>query len=348
MGASQLRNVTRRITGESGQVMVIMAGALIALIGVVGIVLDAGIHLEQRRQLQNAVDAAAHAGAQMLPDTSLAADRANQYFDLNRPTGGPSNLNITFPTAEHEQIEIEGTLEVGYTFLSLFGKTTSTVSARAVAGADLTDLELVLDRSGSMCRDSHYLTSNCPAPPPAHEPMTSVKNAANGFADRFEPGYTRIGLVSFATNSTVDLTASADFGPGSALETAVDNIYPSGSTNIGDAIEDARIDVMNGVNTRADALKILVLLSDGVPNRCAGGASCDSSDAADYARDRAQAAADQGIIIYTIGLGDEVDDALMQDLADIGNGAYVPSPTAADLDATFDTIASYIKVRILE
>ena len=199
-----------------------------------------------------------------------------------------------------------------------------------------------------MCRDSHGLTGTCPAPPPDHEPMTSVKAAALGFADLFEPGYTRVGLVSFASTASLDLTASADFGPGSVLESAVNGIYPSGRTNIGDAIADARADVINGPQVRPDALKVIVLLSDGVPNRCAGGSSCSEAQAADYARSEAQAAAAQGITIYAIGLGASVDDALMQDIADLGNGEYVPSPTAADLEATFDTIASFIKVRILE
>lgn len=340
--------IGQRLESESGQVIVLMTAAMLTLLGVVGMVLDVGIHLEQRRQLQNAVDAAAHAGAQMLPDTSTAATRADQYFHANEPTGGAATVTVGFPTPDQEQIEIVGTLEVNYTFFSLFGRDSATVTARAVAGAQLTDIALVLDRSGSMCRDTHGLTSNCPLPPPAHEPMTSVKGAANGFADLFEPGYTRVGLVSFATNSSLDLTASANFGPGSVLETAINGIYPSGSTNIGDAIADARYDLINGVNTRPDALKVMVLLSDGVPNRCAGGANCTDAEAADYARTQAQAAAAQGITIYTIGLGANVDAALMQDLADLGSGAYVPSPTAADLDDTFDTIAALIKVRILE
>ncbi|MDA0353717.1 MAG: VWA domain-containing protein [Chloroflexi bacterium] len=335
-------------SSESGQVIVLMTGALITLLGMMGIVLDVGIHLEQRRQLQNAVDAAAHAGAQMLPNTAAAQSTADVYFDANRPSGGPSTFTVAFPTPDREQIEVIGSMELKYTILSLFGKDSATVSVRAVAGAQLTDIVLSLDRSGSMCRDSHYLTSTCPAPPPAHEPMTSVKVAADGFSDLFEPGYTRVGLVSFATQATLDLTASANFGSGSALESAITNIYPSGSTNIGDAILRARNDVINGVNTRPDALKIIVLLSDGVPNRCAGGASCTEAQAATYSRSQAQAAAAQGITIYTIGLGASADDALLQDLATLGNGVYVPSPTAGDLGATFDKIAALIKVKILE
>ena len=60
------------------------------------------------------------------------------------------------------------------------------------------------------------------------------------------------------------------------------------------------------------------------------------------------AAAANGVIIYTIGLGSDLDATLMQDIADIGNGAYIQSPDKEDLDETFDAVASLIKVRILE
>ena len=119
----------RSLESESGQVLVLMSAAILTLMGVMGMVLDVGIHLEQRRQLQNAVDAAAHAGAQMLPDTGAAATQADLYFDENRPSGGPSSLAITFPTPDREQIEIQGSLEVNYLFFKLFGKDKATVTA---------------------------------------------------------------------------------------------------------------------------------------------------------------------------------------------------------------------------
>ena len=333
---------------ESGQVIVLMAAALLSLMAAMGMVIDVGVQLEQRRQLQNAVDAAAHAGAQMLPDLGDAATRAEQYFDTNLPSGGTPTLVIAFPGADRAQIEVVGSLEVNYTFLALFGKSSATVTARALAGAQATDVVIALDRSGSMCQDSHGLMANCPIPPPVHEPMNSVKTAANGFADLFEPGYARMGLVSFASTASLDMEVSSDFGSGSGLEAAVDGIYPTGRTNIGDALHGAIEEVRNGPNTRPDAIKVIVLLSDGVPNRCGGGASCSAVAAANYAHAKALEAAAHNITIYTIGLGNNLDAALMQDLADTAGGVYIQSPTSADLDEAFDTIAAMIKVRILE
>jgi von Willebrand factor type A domain/Putative Flp pilus-assembly TadE/G-like len=333
---------------ERGQVLVLVTMSLMVLLTFVGLVLDMGIALEHRRQLQNAVDAAALAGAQMLPDTTAAATQADLYFDLNAPTMGTPSLTIEFPPGESGQIRIEGSSEYRYVFLSLFGPDTTTVSASALAGAQVSDVMIALDRSGSMCQDSHGLRLNCPNPPPDHEPMTAVKTAANEFAALFPTGASHLGLVSFATTASLDQGLTVDFGPGSGLEAAVNSIVPSGRTNIGDALKDARTELMHGAGARPNALKVIVLLSDGVPNRCANGSSCTSNAAANYARAQAQAARARDITIYTVGLGNNLDLALMQDLADIGNGLFIQSPTPAELQATFEEIADDINVRILQ
>lgn len=343
--------LSRRIRdweNESGQVIVLVTAAMMSLIAMMGLVFDIGVQLEQRRQLQNAVDAAAHAGAQMLPVTTDASARATALFNANLPSSGTPTFTVDFPTPDLEQIEIIGTLEVDYAFLALFGKSSATVTARAVAGAQPTDVVITLDRSGSMCRDSHWLTANCPAPPPDHEPMTSVKDAAIGFQDLFDPGWARMGLASFSTTASLDQVVSTDFGPGSALETAVNGVYPSGYTNIGDAISVAHTEVTTGPNVRVGSFKVIVLLSDGDPNRCAGGSSCSDSAAATHSRNAATAAALDGVTIFTIGLGANVDGVLMQEIADIGGGEYILSPSAAELEATFDAIAALIKVKILQ
>ena len=85
-----------------------------------------------------------------------------------------------------------------------------------------------------------------------------------------------------------------------------------------------------------------------MPNRCAAGSPCTDYAAANYARAQAHAAAAHDITIYTVGLGTNLDLALMQDLATIGNGLFIQSPTPAELEETFDAIADDIKVRILQ
>lgn len=331
---------------ERGVAFVLVGLTMVTLIGMAAFVLDVGRYLEARRQLQNAVDAAAHAAAQDLPDTIAAADSAEFYFWENEVTLGPSAVEVTFPTVEHERVQVEGTVQIAYVFAPILGFDTGTVTARAVVGAQPADIMMVLDRSGSMCEDSHYLTSTCPPEPAAYEPMTSVRNAAVDFSEFFSPGYARLGLVSYATTATLDMPLGTSFGPGSTYEDEVLALMPGGSTNIGDSIEVARLELL--ANGRTDARGVIVLLSDGVANRCAGGTSCSSTAAGNYARARAEAAAADGIVVYTIGLGEGADDALMQDIADAGGGIYVYSPTKEDLEGTFEEIAKALRTRFLE
>jgi Flp pilus assembly protein TadG len=331
---------------ERGVTFVLIGLLMVSLLGMAALVLDAGRYLEARRQLQNAVDAAAHAAAQDLPDTVAAADSAEFYFWENEVNLGASAVEVTFPTAEHERVQVEGTVEIAYVFAPILGFDTGTVTARAVVGAQPADIMMVLDRSGSMCEDSHYATANCPPAPPVHEPMNSVRNAAVDFSEFFSPGYARLGLVSYSTTATLDMPLGTDFGPGSSYEDEVLALMPGGSTNIGDSIEEARLELV--ANGREDARGIIVLLSDGVANRCAGGVSCTASAAGNYARARAEAAAADGLVVYTIGLGEGVDEDLMQDIADAGSGIYVYSPTKEDLEGTFEEIAKALRTRFLE
>ena len=63
--------VLKRLEGdERGQVMVFVAILMTGLISVVGLVTDGGIVFSQRRDLQNAADAAALAGAMQIDESA--------------------------------------------------------------------------------------------------------------------------------------------------------------------------------------------------------------------------------------------------------------------------------------
>jgi Mg-chelatase subunit ChlD len=102
---------------------------------------------------------------------------------------------------------------------------------------------------------------------------------------------------------------------------------------------------------RVAAAKIMVVMTDGIANRCfsSGSSSCGAhGDAETYAYNQAVVAANNGITIYAIGLGPSVNDSLLQDIADVGGGIYLNAPTADDLEDTFEAIADAIRIRILQ
>jgi len=340
----------RRLRSDERGVAFVLAGlSMLALVAMTALSIDVGRYMEMRRQLQNAADAAVHAAAQEMPDTGAAQAIAEEYFAYNDPTLGGSTINITYP--DSSKVRIEAQADVGFLFAPVLGIAFGTANVTSEAGAQMTDIMVVLDRSGSMCLDSlGYLTSNCPYNGGVWEPFNSVQDASTDFAGFFTSPYHHLGVASYSTSATLNAHLSESFGPGSQYRTSIAGMAPAGSTCIGCGIKTARLE-LSGSYARPDVLKVIVLLSDGVANITSTGSNCGGSgcaQAANFARNEAQIAADAGMRIYTIGLGSSVDATLLQDVASIGGGAYVYAPSAADLASTFETIADLVRVQILE
>jgi hypothetical protein len=134
-------------------------------------------------------------------------------------------------------------------------------------------------------------------------------------------------------------------------------------------------DNKNGCDRRGAARRILVLMTDGSPNTNSN-ASCPGSyiwrgqfaggggnNAYDCAMFYASQAADNNVVVYTIGIGSGVNRELLTAMAtgtdpnpasgDDGfyfeskDGEYFPAAKPSDLDAIFEAILSNIYVRIV-
>ncbi len=341
---------TRRIrTEEDGVALVLVGAGMIVMLGMCALTIDVGRYFEMRRQLQNAADAAVHAGAQVLPDIAAAEAEAEDYFDLNAPNLGTSSISFSYPGVDNERMQINVDAEIPFIIAPIFGLHSADTHVVAMAGAQTSDIVVVLDRSGSMCHDSHPgAGANCPNHY-GDEPITATLNAALLFADEFSPGYAKLGLVTYSDTATTDLTLTTDFdGPGSDFYDEVSVILPDGNTNIGHGILRARNE-LGSARARLDSVKVIVLMSDGIANRrYTTGQSATYAQARAYAEDQAELAAAAGYAIYTIGLGDGADHDLMEELAEIGGGQYVYAPSADEIGATFQQIANLVKVRILQ
>jgi Flp pilus assembly protein TadG len=83
-----------RAKQERGQALVMTVVALVALLGMAALVLDVGAWFHQKRQLQATADAAALAGAQLLPDNAGGA-KAQALTYANKNNGGVQAADIT-------------------------------------------------------------------------------------------------------------------------------------------------------------------------------------------------------------------------------------------------------------
>ena len=171
------------------------------------------------------------------------------------------------------------------------------------------DVALVLDVSGSM----------------DGQPIVDAKTAAKGFVDRLEPGIDQSALVTFADSGSVKAVLGAYAG---GIRAAIDGVGAAGSTNMAEGLALARAE-LDGPRHRAANAKAIILLSDGHPN--VGGDP----------RAEAAAAKAAGARVFTIGLGNDVDPALLRDVA-TSPSDYFFAPTSDQLAAIYQQISGLL------
>lgn len=195
---------------------------------------------------------------------------------------------------------------------------------------------------------------------PVWEPFDTMRAAVDQFTTYFKPivdgqPFDHMALSSFSYDASLDQTLTTSFGPASAMETAIAEMEPDGNTNVGHGIELARNEIVSNGNPLA--YRVLILVTDGMANRCPDGSggfeSCSQAPAEQYARDQAILAAQAGFALYTIGLTDNSGEALMQEIATIGatqggGGQFFDVDDPSDLAGVFEQIADLLNVALLE
>ena len=156
-------------------------------------------------------------------------------------------------------------------------------------------------------------------------------------------GGDEVGLVLFSGASFIQFPLTSDYTTArSFLENASPNLISRAGTAIGEAIDTA----VRGFDSQRTSQKVIVILTDG-----------ENQDSEPLAA--AQAAAEQGVIIYTIGFGapegqpipvydargqllgykqdvqgnvvmSRLDETTLQEIAALGNGRYFPATSRGD------------------
>jgi uncharacterized protein YegL len=179
-----------------------------------------------------------------------------------------------------------------------------------VPGSKPLDLAIVIDASGSM--DGVKLDA--------------AKASVQTFLDAMtlRAGRDHAALLSFAAQPEVVQGLTADRA---MLAAAVDSVEASSGTRIDRGLL-AALDVLSGPAGRDDAAKVVVLLSDGV--------QVEDPDSAYVAGRRA---AELGVEVFTIGLGDDADVHLLRAIA-TDAGHYTFAPSEGELDGVYARIAA--------
>jgi len=135
-----------------GQVLVIFALALFALMGLAALGIDVGFMYSVRHELQRSADAGALAGASAFFDGDWASDpiraeataRAKTYSSKDavatKPLDPAAEVSVSFPSQDRVQVTTRRT--VNLFFARVFGKPTQNISAVATAEAKSVDQKL--------------------------------------------------------------------------------------------------------------------------------------------------------------------------------------------------------------
>ncbi|WP_407355250.1 VWA domain-containing protein [Methanolobus sp. WCC5] len=189
------------------------------------------------------------------------------------------------------------------------------------AGSPL-DVVLVIDRSGSM-GPRHY------------NAMLDAKEAAKKFASNLVSN-SQLGVVSFAWDPYVASSVDLELTPLNSSENlllvnaAIDKLHAVGGTAMGEGMADANDILIN--DGRPDSRKVMIILTDGETN---SGDDQDGSNAVGLANAN-------GITIYTIGLGSDINEALLRSIASDTGGKYYSAPSSSDLVSIYNAIAQDI------
>ncbi len=183
------------------------------------------------------------------------------------------------------------------------------------------DVAVVMDTSGSM---GYEIPSR----------LSRAKTAANDFISNLRVS-DQSALISYSTTAILKKVLSADHA---LTQTFINNLTASGATNIGDAIKIANTELTDG-KANPNAAKVEILLTDGKANKPAGPGFGEWPADVAYAEAKAVEAANKGIKIFTIGLGNNVNTIMLQNIASTTSAEYHFAPTSADLKDIFDLIS---------
>ena len=195
MSMSLFKRVRTYLKDTSGGIAIAFAIMAPVVIGSAGMALDYAQAYMVKQRLQQAIDAAALAGAASSSDEAEIEQKIRDFFEANYP---PEKLGATFEpdvTISGNQVLVAGTAQYNTFFLNMLGIDDIDVEAETAVERQVQGLEvvLVMDNTGSMSTNNNIAT---------------LRTAATNFVEIMfdntsDPEYIKIGLVPYSTSVNV-------------------------------------------------------------------------------------------------------------------------------------------------
>jgi Flp pilus assembly protein TadG len=246
---------------SKGQVLLMVAVAMIVILGIAALAIDLGMAYGVRTKLYAATDAAAIAaarGVSVSQDTAKA--EAQDFFNANFPAGllgakvESFSINPVQATDGSWSVTVTATASVPTYFAKLLGDQKTLIGATASTTIASVDMMLVMDCSGSL------------GTPPGTP--SDLKSAADNFVKIVGSNPSnRIGLIHFAGGVILDVPLAVDsYVDTRKLTRFIDNLPIEGATTTEEAMRVAWQQLHNIPAGKKSKIQAIVLFTDGAAN----------------------------------------------------------------------------------
>ncbi len=255
-----------------GQVSIMMAFMLTAMLAASGLAIDLGRLYVVRADLVKAVDAGALAGARVLPlGNDRAEAAANSFAGMNYGVGFLGTTSRSFSVniqqdQSQSRVQVWGATTMPTTFMRIVGLDQVPVSAFAEATRRTFQMALVLDTSGSLSTSFAGIDA-----------IGFLRTAATQFVDYFDDSMDEMALVRFASGRIIPHEMGPNFKQ--PIKSAIAAFTANGGTTAHAALDAGTVEVTSGPST--GAFRALVFFTDGRPTSFRGLFNVGSGPAVD-------------------------------------------------------------------
>jgi Flp pilus assembly protein TadG len=216
-----------RANDERGQTIVLLVVFMFVLLGFCALAIDVGLWYQDKRAVQANADAAALAGASVLPASwNTAQTTATSQFDKNKQTGDSATVTNTTNLTSNDSVTVTVTRSAPSFFARLLGKSNITIQASAQATVkSITGLapsnqvmpwavmqnDYTLGGSYPIYTDnSHNANNGAVSLPYQSGPNCPTPNGANPYENEINGTLTPCGIT---LNQTIDVKSGNNTGP---------------------------------------------------------------------------------------------------------------------------------------
>lgn len=388
----------RRISDERGAILVFVAVSLIGIIGFSGLAIDLGRGYVTKIRLSRAVDAAALEAASSVRLGQTKAEQAGRAVAaLNGIVDGVNgiSLSLSFDTNLFGETTVtaRASQSLGTTFGKILGQDRLDLSTEAVAAVPPVDMILVLDQSGSLDAQGAWDDLQVAADQFVRHFDDSLDQLGLAhFQIRAEDAFDIDGLFTTSiTNAIQSMSSVGDTNTGEGLRLALkqmqSKVVRQRSAKVVVFFTDGRPTAFRDkINGRDRVIAVPTTVKgkirgifdnpDGLPmsypatpdgcdwvDKCFGWTEATvRAEARQKGLHWADKIRSQGIVLYTIGLGnpsasdpmETPDIGYLEQLANVGgivdadqpHGRSYLAPSAAQLQDAFSQVARDLMVRL--